>query len=167
MIPQGIDQDPYFRMTRDIAEKLKYKKPCCLHSKMFPSIRGFKEKMSGRDPNSAIFLTDTQNQIKNKINKHAFSGGQETADLQREQGANVEVDIPYNWLVFFLEDDAQLAQIKEDYSTGKMLTGEIKSIQIELLQNIVREHQEKRKLITNDEVLEWMKIRPIKTTKDE
>jgi len=84
MIPQGIDQDPYFRMTRDIAEKLKYKKPCCLHSKMFPSIRGFKEKMSGRDPNSAIFLTDTQNQIKNKINKHAFSGGQETADLQRE-----------------------------------------------------------------------------------
>merc|ERR1719446_593709 len=31
LIPQGIDQDPYFRMTRDIAEKLGYKKAVCMH----------------------------------------------------------------------------------------------------------------------------------------
>jgi tryptophanyl-tRNA synthetase len=31
--------------------------------------------MSTSEPNSAIFLTDTPEQIKDKINKHAFSGG--------------------------------------------------------------------------------------------
>ena len=33
LIPQGIDQDPYFRMTRDICIRLKVPKPACLHSK--------------------------------------------------------------------------------------------------------------------------------------
>ena len=67
LIPQGIDQDPYFRMTRDIAERMKYRKPCCIHGKMFPALQGFKTKMSGSDPNSAIFLTDTAKQVQKKI----------------------------------------------------------------------------------------------------
>jgi tryptophanyl-tRNA synthetase len=89
LIPQGIDQDPYFRMTRDIAARLKYQKPCCIHSKFFPGLHGFGTKMSSSDPNSCILLTDTKNQIKNKINKYAFSGGQATAEEQREKGANL------------------------------------------------------------------------------
>ena len=31
--------------------------------------------MSASIPNSAVFVTDTPKQIKDKINKHAFSGG--------------------------------------------------------------------------------------------
>jgi len=31
--------------------------------------------MSTTEPNSAIFLTDTEKEIKTKINSHAFSGG--------------------------------------------------------------------------------------------
>ena len=42
--------------------------------------------MSASDPNSAIFVTDTPKQIKDKINKHAFSGGQDTRELQLQQG---------------------------------------------------------------------------------
>ena len=30
LIPSAIDQDPYFRMTRDIAHKLKFNKPCVI-----------------------------------------------------------------------------------------------------------------------------------------
>ena len=33
LIPCAIDQDPYFRMTRDIANRIKYLKPACIHSK--------------------------------------------------------------------------------------------------------------------------------------
>ena len=55
LIPQGIDQDPYFRMTRDVAHRLKYKKPCCLHSKFFPALQGFNSKMSASNKDSAIF----------------------------------------------------------------------------------------------------------------
>ena len=38
-----------------------------------------------------FFLTDTPKEIKNKINKHAFSGGKETLEEHRELGADLEV----------------------------------------------------------------------------
>lgn len=82
--------------------------------------------MSSSDPNSSIFLTDTAKQIKKKINSHAFSGGGATKEEQIEFGANLEVDIPYNYLKFFLEDDDRLKEIGDLYASGKMLTGEIK-----------------------------------------
>lgn len=42
--------------------------------------------MSASVETSAIFMNDTTNQIKNKINKYAFSGGQVTEAEQRELG---------------------------------------------------------------------------------
>lgn len=67
LIPCAIDQDPYFRMTRDVAPRLGYAKPALLHSSFFPALQGAKSKMSGSDQNSAVFLTDTPKQIKNKV----------------------------------------------------------------------------------------------------
>ena len=32
---------------------------------------------------------------------------------QREMGGDVNVDVPFNYLRFFLEDDAKLAEIRE------------------------------------------------------
>lgn len=37
LIPCAIDQDPYFRMTRDVAPRLGYLKPALIHSKVFNS----------------------------------------------------------------------------------------------------------------------------------
>lgn len=31
-------KDPYFRMTRDVAPRLKFRKPALIHSKFFPSL---------------------------------------------------------------------------------------------------------------------------------
>ena len=42
--------------------------------------------MSASIPNSAVFVTDTPKQIKDKINKHAFSGGGATKELHIENG---------------------------------------------------------------------------------
>jgi tryptophanyl-tRNA synthetase len=53
-------------------------------------------------------------QIKDKINKHAFSGGGATLEEQRERGANLAVDVPYEWLRYFLDDDDRLEQIGTD-----------------------------------------------------
>ena len=113
LIPCAIDQDPYFRLTRDVATKLKYPKPALIHSKFFPALQGPQTKMSASDPNSSIFMTDTQNQIKNKINRHGFSGGKETEEEHREKGGDTEVDVAYQYLRFFLEDDAELERIGE------------------------------------------------------
>lgn len=162
LVPQGIDQDPYFRMTRDIAERMDMKKPCCIHSKFLPGLHGFGTKMSSSDPTTAIFLTDTPAQIKNKINKYAFSGGQETEALHREKGANLEVDISYNYLKFFIEDDAKLAEIGEKYKKGELLTSEVKQMLITEVQRVVGQHQENKSKITPEEVKEFMTPRPLK-----
>ncbi len=159
LIPCGIDQDPYFRMTRDIAQKLHFPKPTSIYSKFFPALQGFDTKMSSSKQNSAIFLSDSPNKIKKKINKHAFSGGQVDIESHRKLGANVDIDISYNYLTFFLNDDQKLKEIREQYSTGKMLTSEIKKILIGILQELVGKHQEKRKSLTREAVLRFMKVR--------
>ncbi|HWM51419.1 MAG TPA: tryptophan--tRNA ligase, partial [Thermoplasmata archaeon] len=46
LIPCGIDQDPHFRITRDVAPKLGYPKPALIHNKLLPSLLGPTGKMS-------------------------------------------------------------------------------------------------------------------------
>ncbi|KAL5966632.1 Tryptophan--tRNA ligase cytoplasmic, partial [Taenia solium] len=113
LIPCAIDQDPYFRMTRDVAPRLGLPKPALLLSTFFPALQGSVTKMSASDPNSAIFLTDTPKQIRTKINKYAFSGGGATVEEHRAKGGNCDVDVSFQYLRFFLEDDRKLEQIRK------------------------------------------------------
>jgi len=153
LIPCAIDQDPYFRLTRDVAPRLGFLKPSLIHSKFFPALQGHKTKMSASDPNSAIFLTDTKAQIENKIKKYAYSGGRDTAEEQRKHGANLELDVSYQYLRFFLDDEEKLKEIGDKYSTGKILTSEVKKILIDTLVGMVERHQIARAAIT-EEVLD-------------
>ncbi len=66
-----VPKDPYFRMTRDVAPRLGLLKPALIHSKFFPALQGSKTKMSASDPNSAIFVTDSEKQIKTKVSSEA------------------------------------------------------------------------------------------------
>lgn len=54
-------------MTRDVAPKLGCHKPALMHSSFLPSLQGSDTKMSASDLNSAIYLTDTPKQVKNKV----------------------------------------------------------------------------------------------------
>lgn len=47
-----------------------------------------------------------------KVNKYAFSGGGATTEEHKEKGGNCDVDVSYQYLTFFMEDDARLAEIK-------------------------------------------------------
>ena len=74
--------------------------------------------MSASDSTSSIFLTDTKNEIKKKINKYAFSGGQTDVETHCKLGGDTELDIAYQYLRFFLEDDDELAELGEKYRKG-------------------------------------------------
>ncbi|KAG1736769.1 tryptophanyl-tRNA synthetase [Suillus lakei] len=156
LIPCAIDQDPYFRLTRDVAQKLKYPKPSLIHSRFFPALQGPQTKMSASDPTSSIFMTDTPNQIKNKINKHGFSGGRETEEEHRKLGGDTDVDVAYQYLGFFLDDDEELAKIGEEYRTGRLLTGQLKARCIQMLQEFVKTFQERKAKITDEDVNVFM-----------
>ena len=148
-------------MTRDIAQKLKYQKPASIYSTFFPALQGMNSKMAASVASSAIFVTDKPDEIKKKINKYAFSGGQPTKEEQEKYGANLEVDVPYQWLTFFLEDDQELAEIAEKYSSGKLQTGEVKARLIKCLQEFVKDFQERRKKVTDEDVKKFMSVRKI------
>jgi tryptophanyl-tRNA synthetase len=55
-------------MTRDVAPRLGLLKPALLHSTFFPALQGAQSKMSASDPTSSIFLTDSDDTIKTKVN---------------------------------------------------------------------------------------------------
>lgn len=92
-------------MTRDVAARLKYEKTGCFYSTFFPGLEGMKGKMSSSNLQNTILLTDTPADVKKKINKYAFSGGGATVEEQRSKGANLDVDMSYQYLKFFMEDD--------------------------------------------------------------
>ena len=63
LIPCAIDQDAYFRMTRDVAPRMGCKKPALIHSTFFPPLQGVGNKMSGSLVHTAVYLTDTPKQV--------------------------------------------------------------------------------------------------------
>uniref|UniRef100_A0ACD5XMU5 Uncharacterized protein n=1 Tax=Avena sativa TaxID=4498 RepID=A0ACD5XMU5_AVESA len=117
--------------------------------------------MSASDPNSAIYVTDTNKEIKTKVNKYAFSGGRDSVEEHRKFGANLEVDVSIKWLNFFLEDDDELENIKKEYKEGKLLTGEVKQILINVLSEMVERHKSARALVTEEMVDAYMARRPL------
>lgn len=156
LIPYAIDQDPYFRLCRDIAPRLKLLKPASLCSVFFPALQGFHTKMSASSENSAIFMTDTPGQIEKKLNKYAFSGGKSTLEEHRAQGADLSVDIPYQYLRFFLHDDQELERIATEYGAGRMLTGEVKQRCADVLKQFVADFQDRRAKVTDETVRQFM-----------
>lgn len=145
LIPLGVDQDPHFRITRDVAPKIGREKPALIHNIMIPSLSGPGGKMSASEESGTIYTTDSPEMIKKKINKYAFSGGQATVEDHRKIGGNPDIDVSYQYLrIFFEPDDKKLKTIYDDYKSGKMLTGELKAILIEKVTEFLVAHQQRR-----------------------
>ena len=125
-------------------------------------MQGLKSKMSaGPDAGTNILLNDSPADVKKKINKYAFSGGGVTLEEHKKNGGNVDIDIPFSYLKFFLEDDAKLDDIKQRYSKGEMMTGEIKQAAVDCLGKVVTEYQERRKKVSDADADKVMQIRAI------
>lgn len=146
LIPMGVDQDPHFRISRDVVEKLGHKKPCMIHAKFMSPLTGTAGKSSSSNKDKAILMTDDEKTIKNKINKYAFSGGRETVEEHRKYGGNVDVDVSCQWLKYFESDDKKLEEIYTKYKKGELLSGEVKGILITKLNELLKSHQERRKV---------------------
>lgn len=145
VVPVGTDQDPHIRLTRDIASRFKdmdFMKPAATYHKFMRGLQG--GKMSSSNPNSYIALTEDIDEALAKIDR-AKTGGRDTLDEHREKGADIEEDIVFELLAFHLIDDGgRLREIHEEYSSGEMLSGELKQIAKEELRSFLKQHQAKR-----------------------
>ncbi len=143
LIPCAIDQDPHWRVTRDVADKLGYYKPASIQNKFVP---GLSEggKMSASDPMSAIFTTDSPRLAKKKV-LSAFTGGRTSAEEQRRLGANPDVCSVFMYYKFvFMPDDRELAEIERKCRGGEILCGECKLILAPLVMDFLERHQAAR-----------------------
>lgn len=156
LIPHAIDQDPHFRITRDILPKIGHYKPASIQCSFLPPLTGNAGKMSSSEASKGILSTDSAAQIKKKINKYAFSGGQTTLEEHREKGGNPDIDVPFQYLRYmFEESDEKIAELSEQYKSGKLLTGEMKKYAIDKISEYMAEHQ-KRREAAKDKIPEFM-----------
>jgi tryptophanyl-tRNA synthetase len=125
LIPAAIDQDPYWRMTRDVAERLGYHKPAQIHSKFLPGL-GISGKMSSSRPETALFTTDDPEIIDKKVSG-AFTGGQATVALQRKLGGNATGCPVFWYLRYFFDTERQSNERLIKCKSGNLLCGECKS----------------------------------------
>ena len=145
LIPCGIDQDPHFRLTRDVAEGLGYPKPALVHSRMIPGLLG-EAAMSttGSSADNALFLNDPPKVVERKV-RNAFTGGRATVEEQRRLGAVPEVcSVWALWKSRFAESDAKFDEITQGCRSGALLCGECKGQLLERIHAFYREHEAAR-----------------------
>lgn len=158
IIPVGLDQDPHIRLCRDYVRRsrfYKFKQAVGVYIRDVPSLKG-EGKMSKSEPHAAIFIPeDDPQELKRKVFR-AFSGGANTLDEQRKYGADLEKDVPFKILQFVLKDEAQLRRIAEEYSSGRMISGEIKEylygVLLEMMQDLRAKIEHYRELVKRREI---------------
>ena len=143
LIPAAIDQDPYWRMTRDIAERLGFYKPAQMHAKFLPGL-GRGGKMSASMPETAIFTIDPPETAAGKVT-NAFTGGRPTAKEQRELGGVPSICTIYAYYYFlFEEDDGRLAELERECRSGDIVCGDCKARLAEAVKRFLTDFQRKR-----------------------
>jgi tryptophanyl-tRNA synthetase len=143
LIPAAIDQDPYWRPSRDVAPKLGFYKPAQLHCKFIPGL-GKGGKMSASQPETCIFTTDPPEVATRKV-MNAFTGGRGTVREHREKGGNPDICSVYQYFRFiFEEDDKKLKEMYSACKSGERICGDCKKILAERIQKFLTEHQERR-----------------------
>jgi tryptophanyl-tRNA synthetase len=146
----GEDQDPFFRLARDIAHKLHCKPPIILYTKNFLGLDG-SDKMSTSKPETIpIFISDTDEIIRSKINKIKKVGAG-TLDELFDKGSDLSNDVPFQLIEFLESDINKINLIKEAYTTGIFESDE-KENKISLLKNI-KEIPEKAIITKNNKTM--------------
>ena len=103
--------------------------------------------MSSSKPETTIFLDDSIPDMEKKV-KRAFCGGQATVEEHRRLGGDCDIDVAFQYLLSFFEpNDVALEEIRRDYSSGRMLAGEIKQICFDRASEWLNELSEKRQSI--------------------
>ena len=165
LVPIAVDQDPHVRVCRDVAAKERFdvEKPGALLGKFLPSLSGpGKMSSSGDDP--TIDLSDDRETVREKIDRYAYSGGRESLDTHREQGGDPEVDVAYQYLhAFFEEDDETIDRLAHEYRRGELLSGDLKALAADRIADFLQGHQRRREALGSLEE----ELPPFRLSRDE
>ncbi len=148
LVPIGPDEDAHLRVCRGLSEKFGFNKPAVLHWRFLPGLDG--NKMS-KSRGNAIFLTDSDSEIKKKI-MSAYSGGRQTIEEHRKYGGNPDIDIAYLYLKAYFLAENEADALADEYRKGRVLSGELKTMLFEKVIKKVREFKERYNKVTDKDL---------------
>ena len=142
LIPAAIDQDPYWRVSRDAAPKLGWYKPAQIHSKFLPGLGG--GKMSASDPASCVYTTDAPEVAEKKV-MSALTGGRDTIAEQRQLGGKPDKCVVYDWHFYLFEhDDRAVEERFRKCKKGELMCGDCKKDLAGYVKAFLEGHQKRR-----------------------
>jgi tryptophanyl-tRNA synthetase len=101
--------------------------------------------MSSSKPESAIFLTDTPEEAKQKI-MNAKTGGAATLQEQKKSGGRPDECMIYELFLYHLvEDDNELKEIYDSCKKGELMCGLCKKHAAEEMEKLLIDLHERRK----------------------
>lgn len=143
LIPQAIDQDPHFRVTRDVAPKLGFYKPAAIHCTFLPGLAGT-GKMSASVPEATIYTVDDPKTARKKV-LSAFTGGRVSVQEQKELGGVPSVCAVFQYYYYMFEPDQEKLDRREQQCLrGEIMCGECKQELADRVVLFLERHQEKR-----------------------
>jgi tryptophanyl-tRNA synthetase len=141
VVPIGIDQDPYMRLSRDVAERAGMVKPSSTYHKFMHGLRG--GKMSGSKPESCVYMDDDEDAAREKIGR-AKTGGAGTVELHRKNGGNPDVCNVFEYYNFHVaKDDAHAKRVWSECKSGKRVCGDCKAECVDLLHEWLAAHKKR------------------------
>ena len=170
IVHAGMDQRKIHMLVREIFPKMKWKVPIAIHHKLLPGLSepsdASKEskilgKMSKSDPNSGVFINDSDDEIKSKIKKAWCEEGNTdnnplleiTKNVIFHEFNEVSVERPEKFGGNVTYTDS--SQLELDFSQKKLHPSDLKQTVSNYLIKIISPIREK--LTINEELLEAIK----------
>ena len=145
VVPMAVDQDPILRVAQMFAERLRLTKPALIHSRFILGLNG-EPKMGTSNPKSAIFLTDSPDEVREKILSSVCGPPEVCPSVQ--------------YLKVFEEDDHEFYSVWEQCLKDRIQGCEVaKKKLLDILVPFIEEHQVRRKEFS-DKVDEFLMKEP-------
>lgn len=153
IVAVGEDQLPHIELTRKIARIMNAQ--CGVD--IFPIPQAFLGRVSrltgidgkakaSKTLGNAIYLSDTPEELRKKINKMYTDPGR----IKATDPGKVEGNVVFSYLDAFLHDEARLNEYKTRYQAGTVSDREMKEALYEILDTFLQPIREKRKVFEQD-----------------
>ncbi len=149
LVPIALDQDVFMRLTRDVSEKLSLPKPASIYVNFLPGLQNI--PMSSSLPETAIYVTDDEKTIYQKIMRAHSGGGVSTAH-HRKYGGDPNKCVIFEWLkAFYFRSKKHAEEYAYACRNGELICGyDCKPIVFEAIVKYLRKLRQKSERIDID-----------------